>query len=134
MEPSDQVRDAYVRFAERLSAGDVAAFDDLVSTNPATSIQGTAPGEFVTSREQLRFGFETEGLRLVPKDPRAWVEGTVGWCFDQPDFVLPDGTAWLIRLTSIFHEQDGAWKLVHGHFSIGVPDEETTELQARWGT
>jgi hypothetical protein len=25
------------------------------------------------------------------------------------------------------------WKLVHAHFSSGVPDEEVVALQQRWG-
>jgi hypothetical protein len=35
-------------------------FDDIVSQE-AKLIIGTAPGEMVTERERIRFGFETEG-------------------------------------------------------------------------
>ncbi len=44
MRQSEEVRDAMLRFCERLSAGDVASFDELVSQE-ATLIIGTAPGE-----------------------------------------------------------------------------------------
>ena len=37
------------------------------------------------------------------------------------------------RLTAILHEEAGRWKVVHLHVSVGVPDEEVQELQARWG-
>jgi hypothetical protein len=47
----------------------------LVSREPAALIIGTAPGEWVTERERMRFGFETEGLRLETKDPVGYEEG-----------------------------------------------------------
>ena len=37
------------------------------------------------------------------------------------------------RLTAVFHREDDAWKMVHMHVSVGVPDEEVGELQSRWG-
>lgn len=36
------------------------------------------------------------------------------------------------RLTAVLHREDGRWKLVHMHVSVGVPDEEVGELQERW--
>jgi hypothetical protein len=134
MERSDGVRDAMLRFCDRLTAGDVGAFDDLVSSHPATVVVGTAPGEIVRERGRLRFGFEMEGLGLVPSDPEAYAEGPLGWALDEPSFVYPDGSTVKTRMTFVFHREDGAWKLVHMHASVGVPDEEVQELQRRWGT
>jgi hypothetical protein len=45
MQQSAEVRDAMLRFYDRLSASDVASFDQLVSQEPATLVSGTAPGE-----------------------------------------------------------------------------------------
>ena len=129
-----QVVQALLTFYERLTAGDVAAFDDLVSASPHTSIVGTAPGEFVTERERLRFGFETEGVGLTSgPNPMGYSEGAVGYAVDEPLFSLPDGSAIRIRLTTVWRQEEGAWKLMHGHFSVGVPDEEVAQLQKRWG-
>jgi ketosteroid isomerase-like protein len=36
------------------------------------------------------------------------------------------------RVTAVVRQEDGAWRIVHAHFSVGVPDEEVVELQARW--
>ena len=52
------VRQAWLRFCERLSTGDVASFDELVFQEPAALIIGTAPGEWVTERERMRFAAE----------------------------------------------------------------------------
>ncbi len=132
MRQSEGVREAWLRFCERLSAGDVASFDELVSQEPAALIIGTAPGEWVTERERMRFGFETEGLRLEAKDPVGYEEGSLGWVVDQPAFVFPDGSVMQARLTAVMHQEEGRWKLVHMHVSVGVPDEQVVELQQRW--
>jgi len=43
-----------LRFYERVSAKDVAAFDSLVSSDSSTLVIGAAPGEWVTDRPRLR--------------------------------------------------------------------------------
>jgi hypothetical protein len=104
-----------------------------VSSDQATLVIGTAPG-WVTDRAKLRFGFEFEGLKLEANDPKAYEEGSMGWVVDEPTFVLPDGSSYRFRQTTICRQEDGRWKMVHMHASVGVPDEEVIDLQKRWGT
>lgn len=132
MEQSSDVRDAFVRFCERLSAKDVATFDELVSGDPATLVIGTAPGEWVRDRGALRFGFETEGIHLEPDHPEGFEEGSMGWVVDEPTFTFPDSGTVKVRLTGVLHREGDRWKLVHAHFSVGVPDEEVATLQRAW--
>ena len=132
MQESSDVRDSFLLWCDRLTAKDVRSFDDLVSSHPATLVIGTAPGEWVTERPRLRYGFEAEGLRLEPKNPQAYQEGLLGWFVDEPTFYFPDGSAMQTRLTGIVRQEDDRWKVVHMHFSVGVPDEEVVELQNRW--
>jgi ketosteroid isomerase-like protein len=133
MMPSEGVRDAMLRFYDRLSASDVASFDSLISGDAATLVIGTAPGEWVTDRARLRFGFEAEGLGIDAGDePAGYENGDVGWFVDEPTYRFPDGSLMLTRLTAILQREDDAWKIVHLHVSVGVPDEEVTTLQQRW--
>lgn len=135
MQPSAEIRDALLRFYDRLSASDVESFDELVSQEPATLIIGTAPGEWVTERERMKFGFETEEFRIEAGNaPVGYEEGSMGWVVDEPTFTFPDGSAMDTRLTVVMHREDGRWKLVHMHVSVGVPDEEVVELQRRWSS
>ncbi len=134
MQQSAEVREAMLQFYDRLSASDVGSFDQLVSQEPATLVIGTAPGEWVTERDRLRFGFETEGFRIEAGDPAGYEEGSLGWVVDQPTLFLPDGSAIQTRLTAVMHQEDGRWKLVHMHVSVGVPDEEVVDLQRRWSS
>jgi SnoaL-like domain len=46
------------------------------------------------------------------------------WLVDQPTFFLPDGSSFKVRLTMVMRQEDERWKTVHGHSSVGVPDEE----------
>jgi hypothetical protein len=36
------------------------------------------------------------------------------------------------RLTSVWRLENGAWRMVLMHVSLGVPDGEAAELQRRW--
>lgn len=123
---------AWLEFCDRLTAGDVASFDRLVSSDPATLVIGTAPGEWVRDRSQLRFGFEAEGVGLGSRSAAAFEEGSVGWVTDEVDFAFPDGSVMDTRMTVIFRREDDRWKLVHMHASVGVPDEEVVALQRGW--
>lgn len=133
MEESTAVRDAWLRFCDGVSEGKVDEFDDIVSQE-AHLVIGTAPGEMVTTREQMRFGFETEGVHLESTDARGWEEGTVGWAVDEPRFGFPDGSGMDCRTTTIFRKEGEVWRVVHAHFSVGVPDEEVAELQKKWAS
>lgn len=136
MQESSGIRQAMHRFFDRLSAGDVAAFYELVELGEATMVLGTAPGEIVTEEVRLRFGFEAEGLELAPGlEHGSWEEGTIGWYVGEPIVTLPDGSKQAWRMTTIWRRPaDDGWKLVHMHASVGVPDDEVNVLQARWGT
>jgi hypothetical protein len=132
VERSDAVRQGMLDFYDRLSVGDVASFSDVVSSDPSTLIIGTAPGEFVRDREQLKEGFEAEGARIDGGNPVAYEEGTLGWLTDEPTFHFPGDVSLKARVTAVLHKEDDRWKLLHMHVSVGVPDEEVMDLQKRW--
>lgn len=134
MEESTAVRDAVLDFYHGVTTKAVERFDDIVSAEGATLVIGTAPGEWVTERPRLRFGFEAEGLTLeAGPRPTGYREGSMGWFVDEPYYAFPSGGGMRTRLTAVVREEAGRWKIVHMHVSVGVPDEEVQELQARWG-
>lgn len=76
----------------------------------------------------------SSGLTIDPGPrPTGYREGSMGWFVDEPYYGFPDGGGMRTRLTAVLREEDGRWKVVHLHVSVGVPDEEVQELQARWG-
>jgi SnoaL-like protein len=38
--------------------------------------------------------------------------------------ILEDGTEILTRSTAVFHREDGEWKMVQGHTSVGISNED----------
>jgi SnoaL-like domain len=135
VEPSESVRATMLDFYARISASDVASFDRLISADPATLVIGTAPGEWIVERDRLRFGFEAEGLAIRPgPTPAGHEREDVGWFTDEPTYVFPDRSEMRTRLTAVLQREDDAWRIVHLHVSVGVPDEEVVALQQRWGT
>lgn len=133
MHGSPEVHDAMLEFYARLSGKDAASFDRLVSTDASTLVIGTAPGEWVTERDRLRFGFEVEGLTIqAGPSPAGFAQGEVGWFVDEPSYTFPDGSSMYTRLTAVLQREEGDWRIVHMHVSVGVPDEEVVALQHRW--
>jgi hypothetical protein len=131
MKESAGVRDGWLRFCDGVTRGNVDQFDDIVSQE-AKLVIGTAPGEFVSDRAAMRFGFETEGVTLASRDVRSYEEGTLGWAVDEPRFGFPDGSAFDCRVTAVLRQEGDVWRLVHAHFSVGVPDDEVVALQKKW--
>lgn len=131
MRESAAAVDAWLRFCNGVTNKLVDEFDDIVSQE-ATLIFGTAPGENATDRAAMRFGFEAEGVRLETRVARGYEEGTLAWVTDEPRFGFPDGSGMDCRVTAVFRHEEERWRLVHAHFSVGVPDEEVVELQERW--
>ena len=52
-------------------------------------------------------------------------EGSVGWAADCIKIRLPDATEIPCRLTMVWHQENGCWKIVQSHLSIGVGDDDT---------
>lgn len=60
----------------------------------------------------------------MPGQLQAYREGSVGWVIDRASFQLPDGTEVPFRNSAVFLQENGEWKVVHVHASIGVRNEE----------
>jgi hypothetical protein len=128
------VRDGMLAFYERFSSGDPDAFAAGIADVDGVSVIGSAPEEGHGSREEwvaaYRAGIAAAGLRLEGADPRGWEEGSLGWGTDRARFVLPDGSFLPTRLTAVLRREGDDWKVVHMHFSVGVPDEEAIQPPA----
>jgi ketosteroid isomerase-like protein len=144
MRRSTEVRDALLRFYEVFSAEDLERFAQIIAQeeNEGVLVIGTDPGDWLEGREQWIAAREAlmegrwEGLRLeAGEQPHSYEEGSMGWVADRPSIVMADGTAIPARLTGVVRqEEEGEWRFVHVHLSVGVPDEEVVELQKRWSS
>jgi len=63
------------------------------------------------------------GVRVGLDDVKGFREGSVGWAAGHGYFEM-DGRRVPVRLTAVLHQEDGDWKAVQSHASIGVPNEQ----------
>lgn len=130
MERSREVEAAFARFLAALSGGDEAAVAHLASTGDAAALIGSDNGEWLTGMGTWAVlpafvrAFRAGGLRVTPGEPEGYAEGPCGWVIDRPTFRTEGGARTQTRMTAIFRLEDGAWKLVHLHNSVGVPDTQ----------
>jgi ketosteroid isomerase-like protein len=130
MEQSDELRDLTLRFYKAATTGDLSFFDRHVSRQEGVVFLGTDPNEWWEGFEALREAMRAQseemgGMQIVPGRLHAYREGSVGWVIDRDaSFRLADGTEIPFRNSVVFRREDGEWKVVHGHSSIGVSNEE----------
>jgi hypothetical protein len=132
MEQSDELRDLTLRFYEALTTGDLSFLERHVSRQEGAVFVGTDPNEwwegFEAFVEAMRAQAEAMGgggLQIVPGQLRAYRQGRVGWTIDRDaSFRLPDGTEIPFRNSAVYLQEEGEWKLIHAHTSIGVRNEE----------
>lgn len=131
VDPSDEVKSTVLRFYQRMRASDATGFDEFISTDPSLMVIGSAD-EWFTQRERLRgvFRLRDQGLE-AGDDALAYESGDLGWFVDRPDWIFSDGSRMHTRFTAVLHREHGAWRFVHWHLSVGVPDDEAIALQRR---
>lgn len=130
MEPSSELRDLFVRLYDAIAKGDVAFIEQHFSDADELRAIGTDVEEWWSGQrvpEVFKEQIEAMGgsMPLKPGDPEAYVEGSVGWVADRGTLTLPDGGSLPVRVTAVAHREDGDWRLVQWHASLGVPNEET---------
>jgi SnoaL-like protein len=125
-----ELKQVMLGFYRALSGGDADSLEELISPQSGVLGIGTDPDEWWQGPTKLRSIMKTQmaemggSITIVGSDPIAYSEGTVGWVADRPRFRLDDGTESPIRLTATFHKEQGAWKIVQFHVSVGVPNED----------
>ncbi len=140
MERSDELHAVYLRIYEFYNQADIAAMARSHSQLPGVLLIGTDPTEWVQGYEAIielyRHALpahKEQGITLVPGDAQAHHEGDIGWIVDRPMLHIADGSSVPLRATTIFRREDGDWKMVHTHFSLGVPNEQIEAFQRTAG-
>jgi SnoaL-like domain len=134
MEQSEELRDLTLRLYEAEATGDIAFIERHFSRQEGAVYIGSDPNEWWEGLEAFVEAMRSQseaiaeaigGMQIVAGQLQAYREGSVGWSVDRDAlFRLPDGTEIPFRNTYVFVQEDGAWKLIHGHTSIGVSNEE----------
>ncbi len=129
MERSPELEDLTRKLYEAVSSADAAFFERYLSRGESCVVIGTAPNEwweaYAAALDPIRKQMTSVGdaVDLVAGNVRAYREGEVGWVADQPTLKLGSVAA-LCRHTSVFVREEGEWRVVQHHFSIGVSNDD----------
>ena len=129
MEQSVELRDLSVRMLEAYASGDISVFENLISQKDEVIVIGSDPNEWWTGHNTIISVFksqmkETSGVTIVDVDTKAYSEGTVGWFARQVIMKMPEGLEIPFRITGVFLQEEGSWKALQWHASIGISNEE----------
>jgi ketosteroid isomerase-like protein len=127
MEQSHEVEGVLRRFYEAFNNGDITAMESVLSADPDVLVIGTDPDEWWVGRGRITSVLEQvaeAALGVVGGDVRGFAVGEIGWVRDQAKFVVSDGTEAPVRVTAICQREDGEWRIIQSHWSIGVPNED----------
>ncbi|MEW5960031.1 MAG: nuclear transport factor 2 family protein [Chloroflexota bacterium] len=129
MKQSNELKELTLQAYKALTSGGYAFFERHFSQQEGVMAIASDPNEwwpgYATITQVFRAQIaEMSGITVAGADPRAYSEGTVGWVTDRFKVVIPGGPEIPFRLTCVFHQEEGDWKIVQWHASIGVPNEE----------
>jgi hypothetical protein len=132
MERSGAVIKGLASFYEAFCSHDPARFASVLATCDGVSVIGSAPEEGHADRDSWvkTYAEFIPELRMRLEggaEPSGYAEGSIGYAVDRPRFVFPDGKFLPTRLTAVLREEGEAWRIVHLHFSVGVPDEDAIQ-------
>lgn len=133
MQDSTELKKLVHGWYEIVAKGDITFTERAISRKADVLVIGTDPKEWWVGYDTIVRVFQTQfeemgggsGLQFLPGDTLAHSEGDVGWIADQPTLRIPDGPEIPMRFTAVCRREDGEWKIVQLHASIGVPNEES---------
>jgi uncharacterized protein (TIGR02246 family) len=123
----DEVRKVIEETIEALNAGDAARLRSVLSERVEGVHIGTDAGEWETSMQvvdAVAAAGAADDVQLVADDVDIHVQGDVAWAEGHGRFILTGGEERSARMTWVLVREDGQWKFVQSHASIGVPNAE----------
>ncbi|HLF70862.1 MAG TPA: nuclear transport factor 2 family protein [Dehalococcoidia bacterium] len=114
---------------EAVSNKDASWIDRHLSAGPDLRIIGTDPHEWLkgeAAANLLHTDLEVLGgtVKFDVGETEAYRDGNVAWGCASFTIMLPNGGHVSPRWTGVFRQEDGNWKAVHIHASIGLSNEQ----------
>jgi ketosteroid isomerase-like protein len=128
MKQSTEINAAFSQYLTALGTGDVETIEALFSKESGVRVIGTDPREWWSGHEQIVRMFTAQQAELgefsiTPSDSEAFEEGSIGWAAAKFTATIGDYEM-NGRISAVFRQEDGAWKIVQSHGSIGAANEE----------
>jgi ketosteroid isomerase-like protein len=123
----DEIRKVLDEMLEAQNAGDAGRLRSMLSERPDAVHIGTDAEEWWTSKQVLDATAAADGgddIRAVADDIDIHVQGDIAWVEGHGRFTRADGGERPVRMTGVLVREDGQWKVVQSHASIGVPNAD----------
>ena len=129
MEELTELKELYLQCCEAMSRGDYLFFARRFSQKEGVLAIGTDPTEWLEGYAAIAGVFKSQleqagGFLVLPGTPRSHRDGSIGWVAGRPAIKLPNGSEIPARLTAVFQQDQGDWKIVQWHFSVGISNED----------
>jgi len=123
----DEIRALLNQLLEAQNAGDSERVRAALSGRPDAVHIGTDGEEWWTSAQvadAVAASGGADDIQVVAEDVDVHVQGDVAWAEGRGRFTTAGGSERPVRMTGVFVREDGQWKVVQSHASIGVPNAE----------
>jgi hypothetical protein len=141
MRESPELRELASRLFQAAASGEEAVLLQAISHESGVQVIGTDPAEwwsgYAAIEQALGVSNEEEdatGGVLSDAEVLAYESGDVGWAACRGNVTFPDQAPIPLRVTLVCQREEGAWRVVQWHVSIGVPNQdafrETLIIQA----
>lgn len=128
MERSPELERFIVDWFDAATRGDPSLVDRHISRLEGSRLAGSDPAEWFDGPAAAAFLKRelqgTGGNVRTLDDLEAFSEGTVGWGMARFTITFADGSTVSPRWSAVFHQEDGDWKFVQLHASVGVSNED----------
>ena len=122
----DEVRKVIEETLEALNAGDAARLRSMLSERADGAHIGTDAEEWETSKQVVDAAAAGGGddIQAVADEFDIHIQGDVAWAEGRGRFTRAGGGERPVRMTCVLIRENGQWKVVQSHASIGVPNAD----------
>ena len=107
--------------------GDAGPMLAATSKEPGVVMIGSDPNEWWDGHDAIvaamQAEVEADGVSGQVDEIVAYEEGDIGWATMRGTFIERDGRM-PFRGTAVLRREDGDWRMVQAHASIGVPNDQ----------
>jgi ketosteroid isomerase-like protein len=127
-ESSVEIEQVLRDVVEAIANSDLDEIGRRTSRDPCAVAIGSDPGEWTEGYDEIMRLMRDStpdaevGITAGLNDVKAFAEGAVGWAAGHGYFEI-GGKRVPVRITAVVRQEDGEWKMVQTHASIGVPNE-----------
>jgi ketosteroid isomerase-like protein len=127
-ESSVEIEQVLRDVVKAIANSDLDEIGRRTSRDPCAVAIGSDPGEWTEGHDEIMRLMRDStpdaevGITAGLDDVKAFAEGTVGWAAGHGYFEI-GGKRVPVRITAVVHQENGEWKMVQTHASIGVPNE-----------